>query len=54
MTEVGKGQGNLSQLAIRGNYRAATAQDMSKVYSRNISHRQLFASKFAQMRFSWT
>ena len=51
MTEVGKGQPNLSQLAIQGNYRAVDAQDMDKVYSRNIAKQQLFASKFAQSAF---
>ena len=34
-TEVIRGEANLPQLAIQGNYRADTAQDMAKVYSRN-------------------
>ena len=36
------------QLEIQGNYRAATAQDVDKVYSRNLAQRQIFVSKFAQ------
>ena len=42
MTEVAKGQVNLAQLAIRGNYRGVAAQDMPTGYSRNIARRQLF------------
>ena len=30
MTEVAKGQADLSQLAIQGNYRPVTSQDMDK------------------------
>ena len=45
---VADGQANLSQLAARGNYRAATTQDMGNVYSRNSAQRQIPASKFAQ------
>ena len=48
MAGVGKRQDNLSQLAIRGNYRAVAAQDMDKVYSRNIEQQQLSVSDFAQ------
>ena len=48
MTEVAKGQSNLPQLAVQGKYRAATAQDIANVYSRNLHNRQLFVSKFAQ------
>ena len=51
MTGVAEGQANLSQLAIRGNYRAFAAQDMDKVYSRNIAHRKLAVSDFAQSAF---
>ena len=34
-TEFIKGKANFSQLAIQGNYRAVTAHDMAKVYSRS-------------------
>ena len=47
-TEIVKGNANLAQLSVQGNYRAATAQDMRKIYSRNIAQQQLFASKFAR------
>ena len=50
MTEAAKGQANLPKLAIQGNYRAVAAQDMAKVYSRNIAH-QLFVSGFEQFSF---
>ena len=47
MGEIVKGKANLSQLAAQGNYRAATAQDMGKVYSRNLAQpQQIFVSKF--------
>ena len=45
MTEVIKGNANLSQLPIQGNYRDVTARDMAKVYSRNLAHRQISASR---------
>ena len=51
MGEIFKGKANLAQLAVQGNYRAATAQDMGKVYSRNSAQQQqqqIFVSKFAQ------
>ena len=48
MTVVAKCQENLAKLAIRGNYRAVAAQDMDKVYSRNIEQQQLSVSDFAQ------
>ena len=51
MTESALGQANLSQLAIQGYYRAATAQDMAKVYSRNLARQQLSVSDFAQTPF---
>ena len=51
MTEVIKGHANLSQLAFQGNYRAATVHDMVKVYSRNLAHRKIFASKWARGAF---
>ena len=51
MTEVIKGRANLSQLAIQGNYRAAAARDMAKVYSRNLAHRQIFALQLSQKSF---
>ena len=53
MTEVTIGRTNLPQLAIQGNYRVATAQDMARVYSRNIAQQQLFLSEFSRNRFSW-
>ena len=48
MTEVIKGHANLSHLAIQGNYREVTAQNVNKVYPRNLAHRQISASRFAQ------
>ena len=50
-TEVAKGQANFPQLAIKGNYRAVAAQEVDKVYSRNIAHRHLSVSDFAQSAF---
>ena len=50
MTEAAKGQANLPKLAIQGNYRAVAAQDMAKVYSRNIAH-QLFVPDLEQFAF---
>ena len=47
MTEVTNGQANSSQLAIRANYRDVAAQDMDKVYSRNIAQKQLSVSDIA-------
>ena len=47
-TEIVKGNANLAQLSAQGNYRSATAQDMGKIYSRNIAQQQPFVSKFAQ------
>ena len=51
MTEVAKGPSNLAQWAIRGNYRAVAAQAVDKAYSRNIAHRELSVSDFAQSAF---
>ena len=51
MTDVDKGRARLSRLAIQGNYRAVAAQDMSNVYSRDLPHRQIPVSKFAQNAF---
>ena len=51
MTEAAQGQGDLSQLAIQGNYRAVAAHHMYKAYSRNIAKHQLCASDFAQSAF---
>ena len=49
MGEIVKGEANLSQLAAKGNYRAATTQDMGKVYLRNSAQqKQIPVSKFAQ------
>ena len=48
MGEIVKGTANLAQLSVHGNYRAITAQDMGKVYSRNTSQKQLSASKYSQ------
>ena len=50
-TEVAKGQENLSQLAIRGNYRVVADQDMARAYPRNIAQRQLSASGFSTRAF---
>ena len=47
-TEIVKGNGNLAQLSARGNYRAITAADMGKIYSRNVARQQLYVSKFPQ------
>ena len=52
MGEIVKRKANLSRLEAQGNYRAVTAQDMGKVYSRNFAQRQIFVSKFAQKSFS--
>ena len=46
MTDVPKGQANLSQLSIRGNYRGVASRDMDKVYPRNIAQRGISASEF--------
>ena len=51
MADVAKGQANLSQLASQWNYMDVAAQDMDKAYSRNIAHRRLPASNFAQKYF---
>ena len=51
MTDVDKGQSNLSHLAIQGNYRAFRAHDMSKANSRNLAQQQLSVSDFAQSAF---
>ena len=51
MTEVIKGNANLSQLATQGDYLHVAAQDMAKAYSRNLAHRQIFVSHSAQKAF---
>ena len=51
MADVVEGQSDSPQLEIQGNYRAATAQDMDKVYSRNLANRKLPASGGAQVAF---
>ena len=38
--EIVKGNGNLAQLCVQGNYRAITAADMGKIYSRDIAQQQ--------------
>ena len=48
MAEVARCQSDSSQLAIRGNYRTVAAQDLAKVYSRNIAQHQRRVSDFAQ------
>ena len=48
LTEIAKGIANLPQLAIQGNYRAVAAQDMAKVYSRNLANRQIFVTRLAR------
>ena len=53
MGEIAKGNANSDQLAARGNYRAATAQDMGEVYSRILAQQQqIFLSRFAQKTFN--
>ena len=47
MEEIVKGSANLPHLAIQGNCRAAAAQNMGKVYSRNLAQRGIFVSKLA-------
>ena len=47
-TEVTKGNANLSQLAIQGNYRAVAARDMPKVYSRNLAQTTDFRLKIPE------
>ena len=54
MTEGAKGDANLSQLAIQGNYMAVAAQDADMVYPRNLAQRQIFVTKFAQNHFRTT
>ena len=44
MSEIAKGNANLSQLAIQGNCSAVAAQDMGNVYSRNLAQHQIFVS----------
>ena len=51
MMAVARGQANLSQVAIRGDYKAVAAQDMAKVYPRNIEQRKLSVPNFAQSAF---
>ena len=51
MADLAKGHANLSQLAIRGNYRHFAARYMANVYSRNIARRQIFVPNFAQSAF---
>ena len=48
MAGISKGKENLAQLVVQGNYSAVAAQEMGKVYSRNLAQRQIFVSKFAQ------
>ena len=47
MEAIAKGKENLSHLATKCNYRAVTAHDMGKVYSRNPAQRKIFVSKSA-------
>ena len=54
MAEGAKGQANLPQLEIQGNYRGVTAQGIGKVYYSNIAHRQLVVSDIAQSDFKRT
>ena len=51
MTEVVKGNPNLPQLAIIGNYRAGAPQDVCNIYSRNVANQHLSVSNFAQSAF---
>ena len=50
MDEIAKGKESLSQLATQGNYRAATAQDMGKVYSRNFAQERFFSRNWPRKR----
>ena len=45
MAAVVKGYADISQIDIRGIYRAAAARDMATIYSRNVAQNRLFASK---------
>ena len=51
MGEIAKGNANLAQLAVQGNYRAAAAQDMGNAHSRNLAQQQIFVSRFDQNTF---
>ena len=51
MTEVVKGNANLSQIAIHGKYRDVTAQDMAISHPRNAAQQHLFVCNFAQSAF---
>ena len=48
MGDIAKGKANLPQSAAQGNYRAVTAQEMGRVYSRNLAQRQIAFSNSAQ------
>ena len=51
MGEIAQLKANLAQLAVRGNYRALSAPDMEKTYSRNLAQRLISVSNFAQKSF---
>ena len=51
MKEVVKGNANLAQLAIRGNYREVASRDMAKIYARNVANRKIFVANFALSAF---
>ena len=51
MEEVLKRQFEFLQLAIRGNYMAANAQDMTTIYSRNAARKHLVVSNFHRSSF---
>ena len=42
---------NLSQLAIKGNFRDVDSRDMGGIYSRNVGRQQLVVSNFAHSSF---
>ena len=52
MAEVIRGNANLAPAAFRGNYIAATAHYMAKIYYRNVAQKQPSVSKLAQSAFS--
>ena len=51
MTEVVKGNANLRQSSIAGNYRATAAHGAAGIFSRNAARGRLFVSEFAQSAF---
>ena len=52
MADVVRGNANLSQLAIQWPYRAVNAQDMARIYSRDVARRRLCVPTSAQSDFA--